>query len=221
MFEIWTSLTPILLADVLNPVLFAFMVYAAGSKRPVLSSSAMLFGHTFAYFSAGIVLALGLEMIAERLANPRSIDFVISLIVGILLVWMAFKSSAQKEKKQPEQSGELGPVKAFFFGAVINFIGIPFALPYFAALDQILKADFSTFQVLQVLVSYNLLYALPFTVVPLVLVFLGERGRPLLQKINDWLDKGSGFLMPIILGLVGVALIADAIYYFTTGSGLI
>jgi len=35
----------------------------------------------------------------------------------------------------------LTPLTAFGFGAVINLIGLPFALPYFAALDQILKAD--------------------------------------------------------------------------------
>jgi len=40
-----------------------------------------------------------------------------------------------------QMRGGLTPVKAFGLGAVINFVGIPFALPYFAALNQILKAD--------------------------------------------------------------------------------
>jgi hypothetical protein len=75
--EVWTVLFPILLTDIVNPVLFAFMVYAAGTGRPVLLSSSMLLGHTAAYFSAGIVLALFMESIATRLANPRMIDFVI------------------------------------------------------------------------------------------------------------------------------------------------
>ena len=39
--ENWGMLLPILLSDVINPVLFAFMVYAAGCSRPVLSSGAM------------------------------------------------------------------------------------------------------------------------------------------------------------------------------------
>ena len=220
MFEIWKALAPFLLADVLNPVLFAFMVYAAGTGRPVLTSSAMLLGHTTAYFSAGIVIALGLEKITSRLANPQSIDFIISLIVGGLLIWVAWKSRQEPAQKQPEETLELGPVKAFGFGAIINFIGIPFALPYFAALDQILKADFSTFQALQVLIGYNLIYALPFLVIPGAVALFGERGQPFLQKINRFLDKLSGFLMPIILGLAGLALIADALYYFVTGSGL-
>ena len=46
--EVWTVLFPILLTDVVNPVLFAFLVFAAGTPRPVLLSSFMLLGHTAA-----------------------------------------------------------------------------------------------------------------------------------------------------------------------------
>ena len=49
MIQIWATLTPFLVADVDNTVLFAFMVYAAGTKYPVLNSAAVLFGHTLAY----------------------------------------------------------------------------------------------------------------------------------------------------------------------------
>ena len=75
--------------DVVNPVLFAFMVYAADTQRPVVTSSAVLLGHTAAYFGAGIVIALGLEKITHYLANPSSIDYLIALIVGLLLLWVA------------------------------------------------------------------------------------------------------------------------------------
>ena len=64
-----TSLTllPFLIADVVNPVLFALMVYAAGTNRPVLSSSMVLLGHTLAYFCVGIIVFSGLEKIAGYL----------------------------------------------------------------------------------------------------------------------------------------------------------
>jgi hypothetical protein len=79
MIETFGILIPFLIADVLNPVLFAFMVYAAGTQRPVVTSAAMLLGHTAAYFGAGIVIALGLEKITHYLANPSSIDYLIAL----------------------------------------------------------------------------------------------------------------------------------------------
>jgi cytochrome c biogenesis protein CcdA len=220
MIETLGILIPFLIADVLNPVLFAFMVYAAGTRRPVVTSSAMLLGHTTAYFGAGIVIALGLEKITHYLANPSSIDYLIALIVGLLLLWLALPKAKQPETKRPEDSGAMTPLAAFGLGAVINFIGIPFALPYFAAIDQILKANLATGDTLVLLVAYNLVYALPFLVVPILVASLGERSRPVLQRINGALDRASAFLMPILLGLVGLALVADAVLYFATGEGL-
>ena len=69
-------LIPILLSDVINPVLLAAMVFALGSKRPLLNANAVLFGWLSLYFIAGIVLALGLESISEFLANPRPMIFI-------------------------------------------------------------------------------------------------------------------------------------------------
>jgi len=189
--ELWTTLAPILLADAVNPVLFAFMVYAASTERPVVTSSALLVGHTVAYLAAGFVIALGIDKVAERLANPRTIDFVISLAIGLLLLWVG------------------------------NFIGIPFALPYFAAIDQILKADLATAGAMLSLVAYNALYALPFIIVPLLVAVLGDRSQPILERIKGVLDKISNVLMPVLLMLIGLALVVDALTYFVTGEGLV
>ena len=196
------------------------MVYAVGTPRPVLTSSAMLLGHTAAYFGAGIVIALGLETITRYLANPSTIDYLIALVVGLLLLWVALLAAKKPEAKRPEESGSMTPLSAFGLGAVINFIGIPFALPYFAAIDQVLKANLSTGDSLVLLVAYNLVYALPFLIVPILVTTLGERARPLLQKINATLDRASAVLMPVLLGLAGLALVADALLYFATGKGL-
>ena len=221
MNEIWMALAPILLADVVNPVLFAFMVYAVSTQRPIINSTAILLGHTLAYFSAGIIIALGLERISVRLANPHSIDFIISLLIGILLLWVAFRSTKKTDKQQNKKNTKLTPFKALGLGAVVNFVGIPFALPYFAALDQILKANLAMTDSLLVLISYNLLYALPFVIVPILVIVIGERSKPLLQRINALLARFSSFLMPVLLLLVGVFLICDAITYFLTGKGLV
>ena len=221
MAEIWIVVVPILIADIVNPVLFAFMVYAAGTARPIVNSSAVLLGHTFAYFSAGIVLALGLERISERLANPQFIDYLLSLTIGVLLLWVAYMSGKQEKKQTNEDDKELSPIMAFGFGAIINFIGIPFALPYFAAIDQILKADLSLTNSLAMLLAYNSLYALPFIIVPVLVAIMGKRSHTVLQSVNDTLDRISNYFLPILLLLVGLALVADALFYFATGKSII
>lgn len=111
MIEIWTVLLPILIADMVNPVLFAFMVFAAGTRRPIVNSSAILVGHALAYFSVGIFMALGLQRITDRLMNPHTMDYVIGLLIGILLLWFTFKPGKKEEKSKASADDDLSPSK--------------------------------------------------------------------------------------------------------------
>jgi len=220
MFELLPILFPILLVDILNPVLFAVLVFAAGSSRPVANSSAILIGHTLAYFVAGVAISHGIEQVAERLANPQRIDFVLGGIVGVGLLWMAVSTKKDGAPTANEPEWELTPAKCLGFGAIVNFIGVPFAIPYFAVIDQILKADLSTAESFATLVVYNVSYALPFVVVPVTIAVSGESAKPLLEKINGFLVRISDIVMPWMLGLLGLALLADSIAYFYRGEGL-
>lgn len=218
MIDLWTVLIPILLGDMLNPVLFAFVIYATGSTRPILNSSFMLTGHTLAYFVAGIVLALGLERIMDTLLDPGPVVFGFELLIGVVLVWVALKSRGDTSYPEPQEKVEpITPAKAFGLGIGVNMIGIPFAVPYFAALDQILKADLDTTGALIQLAIYNIAYASPFAGIIFLRAVMGNSARPLLERINGWVAEAVGFIMTPLLFLLGVALIVDAGYYFTTG----
>lgn len=220
MIELWAVLTPILLADIVNPVLFAFLVYAAGTDRPLANSTALLLGHTAAYFIVGIVLALGLGQLEERVAAPKPVDFIIELLIGLLLLWVFFRNRKDTGNKPDTDTRRLTFVSAFYLGAIVNFIGIPFAIPYFAALSQILKADISVTESLITLAAYNLVYALPFAAVPILRAVMGDSSRPILESINNFLDKVSSFLMPALLLLLGSALVIDAMYFLVFGEAL-
>ncbi|MDH3587016.1 MAG: hypothetical protein OEQ30_08000, partial [Gammaproteobacteria bacterium] len=104
MIDLFAVLLPILLVDVVNPVLFAMLVFAAGSNRPVSNSSAILAGHTLAYFVAGVSIAHGMEQISDRLANPQQIDFIISSLVGVglLLMVLPTKKKGAPTAAEPE-----------------------------------------------------------------------------------------------------------------------
>ncbi|HBL45145.1 GAP family protein [Gimesia sp.] len=217
MFELWMTLVPILIADIVNPVLFAFLVYAAGTDRPVINSCAVLLGHTLAYYLAGIVIALGIEQISDHLSHPQLIDYIIGFVLGVILLWVGYLSWKTEKTEQAAETRTMTPLKAIGLGAVVSFMGMPFALPYFAALDQMLKADLSPVTALGVLAAYNVLYALPFVLVPVLIATSGQKSQDILRKINTWLVSISNFLMPILLTLVGLALIVDSLIYFVTG----
>lgn len=221
MFELAVKIAPILLVDILNPVLFAMLVAAAGASRPVANSAAMLAGHTLSYFVAGVAVAHGFDQVAERLANPQHIDYLLSAVLGAMLLWMALRVKKDGAPAASEPERALTPASAFGIGAVVNFVGIPFAVPYFAVVDQILGANLSAADSIAVLAVYNLGYAAPFLIVPAAVAIAGERARPLLEKISSVLGRLSDAAMPWMFGLLGAVLLADSAVYLFTGEGLI
>jgi len=201
-------------------MLFALMVVAVNTNRPIANSTAFLAGHTAAYFVSGIIIALGLNQITDRLNHPLPVDFVIELLIGLLLLWAALASRNGKasEDKTPER--ELTPTFCFGYGAIINFIGVPFALPYFAAVDQILKANLSVELSITAIAFYNLAYALPFLLVVILVAVTGESSKPILDKISNLLVGLVDRFMPVILFLLGIALAADALAFLISGEAL-
>ena len=220
MIELLPKLIPLLIFDALNPVLFAIMLVAVGTNRPIANSIALLAGHTLSYFVSGVIIALGLDQIINRLNNPLPVDFVIQLLIGLLCLWAAWVSRNGKASEEKKPNSKLTPAYCFGFGAIVNFSGIPFALPYFAAVNQVLKADLSVESSLIVLAFYNIAYALPFLLVPILIALIGESGRPVLEKINDFLTNMVDRFMPILLLLLGAALTADALVFLMTGESL-
>lgn len=220
MSELIATLVPLLLVDVLNPVLFAVLIFATGSKRPVANSSALLIGHTLAYLCVGIGASYAVDFISHRLANPQPIDFAIEFVVGLACLYAVFPSRGGGASESRNPATELTPLGAMLYGAIINFIGAPFALPYFAAISQILDAGLSVEADLLILIAYNLVYALVFATVPALVWAMGDRARPLLQKINAVMTKGADLLMPWLMLLLGVLLTLDASVFFITGEPL-
>jgi cytochrome c biogenesis protein CcdA len=222
MIEQLPILIPFLLADVINPVLLAAVIYALGGRKPVLFSSLVLTGWLVVYFGSGILIALGLESILSFLNNPRPIDFYIELVVAALLFWFGIKfilpSKTSKKEEKYDDSSKLSAAGAFGIGATINLIGMPFAIPYFAVLDQILKANMGWSESLSTLFIYNILYIAPFAILIFIKTMFGNTGEKILEKVNIWMDKIGKILLPGMMILLAVALIIDAVMYFTTGT---
>jgi cytochrome c biogenesis protein CcdA len=216
---------PILITDIINPVLLAAVIFSMGSKRPFLNSWAILFGWLIVYFASGILLAMGLESIMVFLQNPRPIDFYIQLVVAGLLVWFGVKLVQKKNprNKTPDYGdvSELGLGSSFLIGATINVIGMPFAIPYFAVLDQIVKSDLTWIPALLVLLVYNLLYIFPFSLLMLIRILYREQSDAIFNKINEKMERIGNVLMPLIIFVIAAILIADSILYFATGNPLI
>lgn len=194
-----------------------------------MSSGAVIVGHTLAYFLVGVAIVYGLGELAarwlaplvDRFNSPQDIDFVIGLVLGLILTSVAlrWRVSPPKASARPVSRFGSGIGGALVFGAVINFVGAPFALPFFAFLSQLDRL--APEQTLSALAIYNLAYALPFLVNPLALAVVGQTVLPVLGKAVSTVERLSRYVPPVLLGLVGVGLLVDAALFFATGTGLI
>ncbi len=217
-------LVPILASDIVNPVLLAAVVYAFGSRRPYSNALSILLGWFVVYFASGVVLAIALDAILDYLKNPRPIDFAIEAGLGLLLIWVGIQAAKatdpRRKKKEFDDPDSLTPISGFLAGASINLIGMPFAIPYFAVIDQILKADLPTHRGLFVLFLYNLAYILPFVALVAIRRISGEKSDGLFKKINNGMERIGSFLIPLLLILLGGALVVDAVFFFLSGKSL-
>ena len=231
MLELLVVLFPIVAADALNPVLAAAVIFALGTRRPYRGAFWVLLGWFIVYFVAGIGLAIGLQWIMEFLANPRPVDFAIQTPISLGLIWVAYKTARDAEVRKrgagrvsqatAGTDHTLGALPGFLLGATINAVGLPFAIPYFAAIDQILKADLNATGALAVLALYNLVYVLPFAALGLLRWIYREQAAELFERINAWMEKASAVIIPIVFFLIGAVLLVDSVMYFTTDSPLI
>ncbi len=217
MLELMPVLIPILLVDAVNPVLFALLVFATATSRPIANSSALLGGHTVAYFAAGVAIAFGIDGIAARLESPQRIDYAIGALIGVALIGAFVSMRSGKSPDTDDPDWNPNPLTCFGYGAVVNFVGIPFALPYFGAVSQILQADLGPGPSLLVLGVYNLGYAALFAVVPAAVAVAGQRAKPFLESAGRSLERASDFVMPWLILALGLWLIVDAGYFFVVG----
>jgi len=229
MLELLAYLVPIVIADAMNPVLAAAVIFALGTRKPYSAALWVLAGWYVIYFVAGLGLAVGLERVVGALASPRSIDFVIQTPIALGLIWLAYKSARDSEQAKADRhvpqargsSHTLGAFSGFLLGATINLIGLPFAIPYFAAIDQILKVDLSFTETLSVLALYNLAYILPFAALVFLRFIYGELADALFERVNARMEKASAVIMPVMLFAIGAVLLVDTVLYFPTGRPLI
>lgn len=209
-------LIPILIADILNPVLLAGMIFSLGSKHPFINSLAVLTSFLVTYFLAGIVIAVGLEKFENIFHIPPGFDYILELLVAALLfyiAWDAFKEGDRHPENKLKRDENLGVMGSIALGAQINIVGLPFAVPYLAAIDQILKAEINVPLTLALLLLYNIAYVFPyFLLIPLRVIYRKESDA-IFESINDWMHRVTTKYLPIIFVILGLFLVEDAVSY--------
>lgn len=204
--------------DSLNPTTIALQIYLLSTRKPVVRCVTFIFGVFTAYFTTGLLFALGLSRVIMFITNAflRSGDFmyVIRFIIGVLLIIVGCKINQlydpQKISKRPRVHK---PINTFVLGFAVTFSDAPTALPYVAAIERIVRAKLDFHEFISVLVFYNLIFVFPLIVLLGIYIVLQKKASALINTIVQQFMKWSPKIFQILSIGFGLWLVIDCIVY--------
>lgn len=222
MTDLLVVLTPIGLLDSTSiiPLCIVLLVVLLAGPNPIVRSCALILGIFVAYLAFGLLVLLGLQTIIDQIdayidrlwTNPNLEELILQIIIGLVLCVVAWRMTA-KDKKSVDKPApsSMTAVQAFVSGAVLTIVGLPGAVPYFAAIELTMRAALTTAEEIMAIVFYNVVFVLPIAAIVVLRVILGHRSQRLLDGIKRFFDSWGQRVIVALLVILGVILILDGI----------
>lgn len=228
----WGIASATLILDLFSPGVFAAVLFACSTLRPMLNSGCLLLAFTLTNVTLGLLVLFGLDWLIEAirneiersLLNPTQTDFVLSFFLGVVMLIMAVRSRGKEKPKTAKPSSLLPetPARAVLAGVLLCLMSAPVAVPYLAMVTQLSGYAWDNSELaIIILLGYNALWALPFLMIPLVFRLYGDDATRIMAEIRARLGIAFSKGYPWLLGGLGCLMVLDATLYFVTGSGLI
>jgi cadmium resistance protein CadD (predicted permease) len=233
MLELLTVLAPIALIDSTSiiPLALVALINLLAGKRPYLTSSGFLAGLFFSYLVMALGFLFGLSSVLERLNawasyrwnHPEPVDFGVEILLGLVLLFFGLKITEKRQEKSGGRQLETGvtPMAAFGYGCMVNIVGFPGAVPYFAAADRIVQAGLPVFDAIGAVVFYVAVFVLPLTLIVVLRAVVGSRMDGVMLTIKGFFDTWGKRLILVLLILLGLFLLIDGGLYFLRGEPLV
>lgn len=222
MTDLLVILIPIGLLDSTSiiPLCIVLLVMLLAGPNPIVRSCALIVGIFVAYLAFGILVLLGLQTIIDEIetyldrlwVNPNLEELILQIVIGIVLCLVAWRMMAKDKKTAGKPApSSMTAVQAFVSGAVLTIVGLPGAVPYFAAIELTLRAELTMAQEFIALVFYNVVFVLPIAAIVVLRVVLGNRSQRLFDGIQRFFDTWGRRVIVALLVVLGVILIVDGI----------
>ncbi|RAM50647.1 MAG: hypothetical protein C6Y22_15820 [Hapalosiphonaceae cyanobacterium JJU2] len=185
------SLFACALIDSLNPTGTVLQIYLLSTPRPIVRSATFIFGIFAAYWTGGLLFALGLTKVIADLFN--SIDrfiYVIQFISGVVLIATGWTlNTSSKKQKTIKRPKSLKPIHTFLLGMVVTVWDLPTAIPYISAIDQLIRLKLDLPRLMLALFLYNLIFVLPLIVLLGIYLLLKDKSAALFDNFHQQIIK--------------------------------
>jgi threonine/homoserine/homoserine lactone efflux protein len=209
-------------------------VGVALSPMPIVAVILMLFtpkarstGTAFAAgWVFGLIVVVGIVLLVANPAdladgedNPSTMSSVIHLVLGLLLVLLAFKQWQGRPKgdEEPEMPkwmqsiDKITPVMAFAFGALMSGINPKNLIFDIAAGTSIAQADLSTGNAIVVLLVFTVVASSTVAGVVIWYLMAGNSAEAKLTDLKGWLTRNNAVVMAVLLLVLGVSQVGKGI----------
>ncbi|MGF1734207.1 GAP family protein [Photobacterium satsumensis] len=225
MISLLIILIAIALVDSTSMIPIGLLPLAAilGGKRPITGALCFIFGIFLVYSLSGLLLLVGFDLVFEVINpivsrwwnQPNTAELVLQLIVGVALLIYAWKQYRLPQISTSTGSEEsISPTRAFTLGLSLTVIGVPGAVPYFGAIEQILRADLNSMGSIGALLFYNVVFVAPFFALLLIRLVAPNKSESIFGSISQLIKRFGKPAMVSCLVVLGVVLSMDSIGWF-------
>lgn len=224
--ELLLILVPIALVDSLSitPLGLVSLMHILTGPRRYVTAAGFLSGLFLSYLVMALAFLFGLSAflnkanawLSHRWNNPEPADFGVEILLGLILLFFGLPLAKKRQKKGGEKSlaAEVTPGAAFNFGVMINVVGFPGAVPYFAAADQIARANVDRLGMGLAVVFYVGIFILPMVLMVGMHALLGARIDGFMAACKRFFDTTGPLIMRVAMVCLGLLMVADGVAYF-------
>lgn len=221
MISTLTVLVVIAVLDSTSMVPIALVPLAAmlAGKHPYAGALALVAGIGLAYLLAGVVLLLGVSQLFDLLDayfqrvwfQPNHLELILQIVIGAVLLVLAWRLVRARSDAAPPQPQVTGLAGAFSLGVLITLVGLPGAVPYVGAIDQILRADVDLAAAGLLLLAYNLAFLVPLLLLVGARAAFPKQSGKVLDVVGDILARWGTRAVIVLLSLLGAVMVIDGI----------
>jgi len=193
------------------------------TQRPFMTAIAFVAGKFTPHFLFGLLIAVGLDATFDSLKLRAQVAWqdpdywlvAVQLIIGIAMIMVAYLvSRGSRDPASSKSTKPVTPLGAFAVSAGMTLVGLPGALLYFAAIDQVLRANLTSLGVVGAILYYNLVLVSPLVLVIFLRRLLGTMVDPLFAAVSRFFERWGKKIVRLALLGVGTVLTLDAIGWF-------
>jgi hypothetical protein len=206
MSELLPGLLVLAIGGTIMPPLLLLTILFLGSRRPLPNAAALALGY---FATCTIIGILGLVLFGDAEGAASTVGQVISVTVGILLLFLGLRSLLNAPDPDASPPGwmvsidAMSPPRAFGFGMVLFPLQVKNLAIFVACLNLIIASNLEPERSILALMLVLLVFAVPVLVLIGLYAAAPGRASTMLASLRTWMRKHNRTITIVICFVFG------------------